>query len=189
MKKSLILAGLLAIGTSALAYDVKGYVGAGVGIISNKGTATFTDGVETISDSGRDSSTLGILKGGVILDNNHRTSLIYAPVFDSYFSAHNFLLAYDYLIPVNSESRVALGIHAGAITSKGKKEVDFLKYNGLSYGIQAGYIYDITSNVEFEIGAMYTKYNLKDTGTIDGVSYEAKLKDTASAFVGINYKF
>lgn len=189
MKKSLILAGLLAIGTSALAYDVKGYVGAGVGANSSKGTATETDAGVTESNSDRESSTLGILKGGVILDNSHRTSLIYAPAFYKDANIHNILVAYDYLIPVNSESRVALGIHAGATTLKGKKEADFVKANGLSYGIQAGYIYDITSNVEFEIGAMYTKHNVKDTGTIDGVSYEVKLKDTTSAFVGINYKF
>ena len=53
-------------------------------------------------------------------------------------------------------------------------------------------IYDITKNVEFEIGAMYTKHNADKTidnyeGT--GVSLKAELKDTTSTFAGINYKF
>ena len=65
--------------------------------------------------------------------------------------------------------------------------------SGLAYGVQVGAIYDITKNVEFELGLAYTKYNVDKTlnYTDNGVDIEAKLEleDSTSMFAGINYKF
>ena len=68
-----------------------------------------------------------------------------------------------------------------------------LKMSGLAYGAQVGAIYDITKNIEFELGLAYTKYNVDKsfTGTESGVNYNAKieLEDSTSMSAGINYKF
>ena len=193
MKKSLILTSMLALGTSALALDVNGFVGVGVGGAWSSYDAKFSAAGLTVTESDSDSSTLGILKGGVILDNAHRTSLVYAPVLYKNADIDNYLFAYDYLIPVNDDSRVSLGLHIGTTSFDGKKDLEGLKDTSFSYGAQVGYIHDITSNVELEIGAMYTRHDIQanTTKTISGVSgnFEVKVKDTASAFVGINYKF
>lgn len=192
MKKSLAIVSLLALGTSAMAVDVQPYIGAGAGISWNKLEATASMGGVTESETQRENATLMIFKGGVILDNAHRISLNYAPAIHSDANVHNILASYDYLIPVNSENRFYVGAHAGVSKFQGKDDISDLNMSGFAYGAQAGYIYDITKNVEFEIGAMYTKQNADKTiadyeGT--GVSLKAELKDTISTFVGINYKF
>ena len=69
------------------------------------------------------------------------------------------MAGYDYLIPVNNESRVYVGVHLGSTSFKGKKNLDGVDDTGFTYGAQVGYIYDITKNVEFEIGLNYTKHN------------------------------
>jgi opacity protein-like surface antigen len=142
-----------------------------------------------------------ILKGGVILDNSHRISLTYAPAFHDDADVHNFLAGYDYLIPVNSESKFYVGAHAGAASFKAKGDLEDdanilgidLDTSGFAYGAQLGYIYNITKNVEFEIGAMYTRYNIDkdESGDYMGFDYnfEFELKDSFSTFIGFNYKF
>ena len=73
------------------------------------------------------------------------------------------------------------------------KTNDDFKMSGLTYGAQVGAIYDITKNIEFELGLAYSKYNVdKSTnGTILGIDYNEKveLENSTSMFAGINYKF
>ena len=194
IKKSLAMASLLALGTSAMAIDVQPFVGAGAGISWNKSDATATIGAVSASESDRNSSASLILKGGAILDGSHRLSLNYAPSFHSDANVHNVMAGYDYLIPVNNESRVYVGVHLGSTSFKGKKNLDGVDDTWFAYGLQTGYIYDITKNIEFEFGLNYTKHDLDKTGTMranngNPVSVKLEMKDSISTFAGINYKF
>ena len=104
------------------------------------------------------------------------------------------MAGYDYLIPVNNESRVYVGAHLGSTSFKGKKNLDGVDDTGFAYGLQTGYIYDITKNIEFEFGLNYTKHDLDKTGTMranngNPVSVKLEMKDSISTFAGINYKF
>ena len=87
MKKSLVMASLLALGTSAMAVDVQPYVGAGLGASWNKVEGKYDISGPVVNESGkeseRESSLLVGIKGGVILDNSHRLSLNYNPAFHS----------------------------------------------------------------------------------------------------------
>jgi len=194
IKKSLAMASLLALGTSAMAIDVQPFVGAGAGVSWNKSEATATIGAVSASESDRNSSASLILKGGAILDGSHRLSLNYAPSFHSDANVHNVMAGYDYLIPVNNESRVYVGVHLGSTSFKGKKNLDGVDDTWFAYGLQTGYIYDITKNIEFEFGLNYTKHDLDKTGTMranngNPVSVKLEMKDSISTFAGINYKF
>ena len=81
IKKSLAMASLLALGTSAMAIDVQPYVGAGAGVSFGKTEVTVnTPGYVYLGDeSERKSSASLILKGGAILDriihSSHRIEL------------------------------------------------------------------------------------------------------------------
>lgn len=194
MKKSLAMASLLALGTSAMAVDVQPFVGAGAGISWNKSEATATIGAVSASESDRNSSASLILKGGAILDSSHRLSLSYAPSFHSDANVHNVMAGYDYLIPLNDKNKLYVGAHAGVSSFKGKDEISDYSMSGFAYGAQAGYIYDITKNIEFEFGLNYTKHDLDKTGTMranngNPVSVKLEMKDSISTFAGINYKF
>ena len=194
IKKSLAMASLLALGTSAMAIDVQPFVGAGAGVSWNKSEATATIGTVSASESDRNSSASLILKGGAILDGSHRLSLNYAPSFHSDANVHNIMAGYDYLIPLNDKNKLYVGAHAGVSSFKGKDEISDYSMSGFAYGAQAGYIYDITKNIEFEFGLNYTKHDLDKTGTMranngNPVSVKLEMKDSISTFAGINYKF
>ena len=193
MKKSLVMATLVAASTSMMAMDLQYFLGAGAGASWNKYKESASVGALSASETDRVSSALMIFKGGIILDNSHRLSLSYAPAFHSDANVHNFMAGYDYLIPVNNDSRFYVGAHAGISSFKGKEDIDGFDMSGFAYGTQLGYIYDLTKNIEFEIGAMYTKFNTDKRGTIDfsgtPVSLKIEQEDAISTFAGINYKF
>lgn len=191
MQKSLVIASLIAISSSVMAVDLEYFLGTGI----ERGDATFNVTVsapnigyrESISDNGTD---IGLkLNTGVILDKTHRMSLSLTK-FSGDDSNVNILLGnYDYLIPINNEFRLYAGLHAGNAQYKKAQ----IKMSGLAYGTQVGAIYDITKNIEFEIGLGYTKYNVEKTlnSTEQGVdvSRTVEFEDAISMFAGINYKF
>ena len=186
IKKSLAMASLLALGTSAMAIDVQPFVGAGAGVSFGKTEVTVnTPGYVYLGDeSERKSSASLILKGGAILDSSHRLSLSYAPSFHSDANVHNVMAGYDYLIPLNDKNKLYVGAHAGVSSFKGKDEISDYSMSGFAYGAQAGYIYDITKNIEFEFGLNYTKHDLDKTGTMranNGNPVSVKLEMNAPA--------
>lgn len=196
MKKSLVLLSLLSLTSSVMASDVSVFVGLGFGASSNSYKISGkVPGVVEIQEEGKiDATRFGIIKSGLIFNKEHRLALSYNRVFYKDADINTLLASYDYLINVNEESRFYIGLHAGRTDFEGKDEIKFLDDSGASYGIQGGYIYDITPNFEFEIGAIYTSYNMKNKEgkmKIEGVDfdYNFKMKDSFSAFAGINYKF
>ena len=141
MKKSLVMASLLALGTSAMAVNVQPYVGASLGASWNKVEGKYDISGPVVNESGkeseRNSSFLVGIKGGVILDNSHRLGLNYNPAFHSNATVHNILASYDYLISVNDSNRFYVGAHAGYASLKGNSDLDGLDMSGFAYGAQA----------------------------------------------------
>ena len=197
MKKSLILASLVAASTSMMAMDVQYFLGAG----AERANANFKADVsipsvgysETFKEDENDTALK--LKLGVILDKTHRISLSHSKFGGEDTDVTVILGNYDYLIPINNEFRLYTGVHAGNGEYK-ETNIDGLgtaKMSGLAYGAQIGAIYDITKNVEFEAGLAYTRYNIDKTyqWTDSGVDIIAKMEieDSTSMFAGINYKF
>ena len=197
IKKSLVMASLLALGTSAIAIDVQPFVGVGIErtTLDYKASASALGYSYSYSDD--DSDTALKLKAGAILDKTHRLSVSHAKYSDNGADVRILLLNYDYLFPINEKFNLYAGAHAGQAkyeqdvnTAIGKIDIDM---SGLVYGLQVGALFDITKNIELEAGLAYSKYNVDDTisGTYLGVDYSAKseLEDSTSMFIGINYKF
>ncbi len=197
IKKSLAMASLLALGTSAMAIDVQPFVGVGIErtTLDYKASASALGYSYSYSDD--DSDTALKLKAGAILDKTHRLSVSHAKYSDNGADVRILLLNYDYLFPINEKFNLYAGAHAGQAkyeqdvnTAIGKIDIDM---SGLVYGLQVGALFDITKNIELEAGLAYSKYNVDDTisGTYLGVDYSAKseLEDSTSMFIGINYKF
>lgn len=192
MRKSLVLASLVITCTSMMAMDTQYFIGAGAERGSMDIKTSGSDGY-----SGKiDSSDIGVLlKAGVILNNAHRISLSYNKLSDNVtddtlntqIDKTSILGSYDYLIPINNEFRLYTGFHAGDTKVQVEDIWDKVSFSGLAYGMQIGAIYDITKNVEFELGLGYTKYNVNRTE--DDNWYKLELDKSTSTFAGINYKF
>jgi opacity protein-like surface antigen len=199
MRKSLVIASLVAASTSMMAMDLQYFLGAGATRVNAdyKGTIAVPSVGYSESFSDDMSDTGLTLKTGVILDKSHRISLSYSKFSGEDTDVKVILGNYDYLIPINNDFRLYAGVHAGNAeykeTNTGLADNNEVKMSGLAYGAQVGAIYDITKNIEFELGLAYTKYNVDKsfTGTESGVNYNAKieLEDSTSMSAGINYKF
>ena len=192
MKKSLVMASLVVASTSIMAMDLQYFLGAGVerGDMNGKYSLNVSNGYSENDSISDDASDLK-LKLGMILNKTHRISLSHINYgIDDGGDFRIILGNYDYLIPVNENFRFLAGLHLGHANYE--TDDDF-KMSGLAYGAQVGAIYDITKNIEFELGLAFTKYNVdKSTnGTILGLDYTEKveLEDSTSMFAGINYKF
>lgn len=200
MKKSLAMASLLALGTSAMAVDVQPFVGVGIerttADYNYKASGSALGYSYSYSDDASDTTLK--LKAGAILDKTHRLSVSHAKYSDYGADVRILLLNYDYLFPINEKFNLYAGAHAGQAKyeqyvnpSIGKIDIDM---SGLVYGLQFGALFDITKNIELEAGLAYSKYNVDDTisGTTSlGFDYSVKteLEDSTSMFIGINYKF
>lgn len=197
MKKSLVMASLVVASTSMIAMDLQYFLGAGV----ERANANFKADVnapaigysETFKED--DNDTALKLKLGAILDKTHRISLSHSKFGGEDIDVTVILGNYDYLIPINNEFRLYTGLHIGNGEYK-ETNIDIIgtaKMSGLAYGAQVGAIYDITKNIEFELGLAYTKYNVDktinwvDTGV--DVSGKFEIEDSTSMFAGLNYKF
>jgi opacity protein-like surface antigen len=196
MKKSLVMASLVVASTSMMAMDLQYFLGAGAerGDADYKINAAGSNG-NSVSESDNMTDTNLKLKIGVIVDKTHRISLSHIK-FDGTDTDVTVILGnYDYLIPINNDFRLYAGLHAGNAEYK-ETNIDGLgtaKMSGLAYGAQVGAIYDITKNIEFELGLGYTKYNVDKTfnWTDTGVDISAKIEieHSTSMSAGINYKF
>ena len=183
MKKSLVMASLVAASTSMMAMDLQYFLGAGVerGDLEMK-ISNAAGRNESYDDYATDLK----LKAGIILDKTHRISLSHVNYGIEDGGDFRIILGnYDYLIPINEEFRFLAGVHLGNANFK-LDNADF-KISGLAYGAQVGAIYDITNNVEFELGLGYTKYNVdrEEDANYDRV----ELENSTSMSAGINYKF
>lgn len=179
-----------------MAMDLQYFLGAGVerGDADYNIKASGSNGM-SINESDNMKDTTLKLKAGIILDKTHRISLSHSEFGEEDTDVTVILGNYDYLIPINGSFRALAGIHIGNGEYK-ETNIDGLgtaKMSGLAYGAQVGAIYDITKNIEFEVGLAYTKYNIDKTfqWTDSGVDITAKIEieDSTSMFAGLNYKF
>ena len=183
MKKLVVMASLVAASTSMMAMDLQYFLGAGAERTNTNVKASGADGFNE-KDDFKDTSLK--LKVGVILDKAHRISLSHTKLSKDDTDATTILGNYDYLIPMNEEFRLYAGLHAGN-TKVEIEDVEKISFSGLAYGAQVGAIYDITKNVEFELGLSYTKFNVDRAE--DANWYKLELDNSTSMFAGNNYKF
>lgn len=122
------------------------------------------------------------LKAGKYLGNSdqHRITLSYnngdGDVQHHNYDNDNYLLSYDYMLPVAYNTNVFAGASAGVSHTK-ITGVD----NDFVYGFQAGAQYNFTQAFGAELGYRWLDQDYdKD---------HAKLDDTQQAYVGVEYRF
>ncbi len=177
MNKSLVLTTLLTVSTSIMAMDVDYFIGAG----AERGNIDSSASSASTSINGDYKDTALKLKAGVILNKNQRISLSHVGYSNNGGDLDLTELNYDYIFPLENKFSLLAGVHLGKADYK---ESGF-DMDGSVYGIQAGALYDITSNIEAEMGLAYSKYNVDKT--INNVKVE--FDDSTSLYVGLNYKF
>ena len=198
MKKSLIVASLLLVGSSVLVaaeMDNSWFVGGEFGAqkIKVKATTTILGVTDTAKDT-IDATYEGIKVGkyfeygrvyGTLSKQNEKDDL----------SSVSLGLGYDYMFKNKSEFTPFLGLNASYTKAKvDDADVALLgmdKPKGFNYGIEAGVVYAVTKNVELELGARYMISNVEDKFNSVAPAVSAKLESESSTqyYLGLNYKF
>lgn len=182
LKKSLLLSSLLLFGTQA--YSDQYFIGAKAGSTWTKDKFSCSYG-----SSGSDNTSAFVMdfKGGKIIDDTHRLSLGYSPIFHSGAKIHRVLASYDYLIPMEDRSKLYAGAHFGSVSLR-SDDTDF-NTTDIAYGVQAGYIKELQENIDLEFGAKYTKYNISKSYNDSIGQCNLKLENDFTLLVGLNYRF
>jgi len=223
MKKSIITASLLALGiTSASAMDLDIFVGLEGNMVDTSSSFSATTGTIEYWKAGNTTPTntfspltgaadersmgYGIgLKAGVVLNENHRISVIATDysnleVLGADMDMQTYTLNYDYMFVNDSKATPYLGLNAGM------SDVEILGYSDMSemYGVQGGVIVEITDHIEWEMGASYSiltsnpttgvqtkTYNHNEIQSLvfNGAEAEVELQDMVKTYIGLNYKF
>ena len=210
MKKSLIVAGILLVGSTLVAGDVKPFIG----IDLSRAEADYTSKLNgTVIYYGNSFSNLSVdgtakdtafgFKAGAIIDNKHRGYISYGKYSGDDGKLTNILLNYDYLFKSgNDKITPYIGLHAGQSKIEVNLDDDYeISKTGVAYGLQGGLIYHATTNVDLEIGVSYTMIDAEAKSatvnaslyngnlTLTNVQITSEVENASRAFIGLNYKF
>lgn len=198
MKKSLIVASLLLVGSSALVaaeMDNSWFVGGEFGAQKIKTKATST--ILGVTDNEKDTTNAtyeGIKVGkyfeygrvyGTLSKQNEKDNL----------SSMSLGLGYDYMFKNKSEFTPFLGLNLSYAKSKFDDADAALlgvdKPKGFNYGAEAGIVYAASKNIELELGARYMISNVEDkfSSTVPALSLKIESENVIQYYVGLNYKF
>ena len=206
MKVSLIVASLLLVGSSALVaaeMDNSWFVGGEFGAMNIdtkvKGSAVIP--AESINISAEEKvttkATYEALKVGKYFEYGRVYGTLGKQNKKDDFSSYSLGAGYDYMFKNKSDFTPFLGINASYTKAKIDDEVIKIlsldKPTGFNYGIEAGFVYAATKNVELEMGIRYMKSNIDDSFSISDGTNSANIKVEAENitqyYVGLNYKF
>lgn len=201
MKKSLIVASLLMLGTSsaliAAETGKEWFVGGEFGGMSMHTKTSGTDNGDTLDFKETINSTYEGIKVGKYFDFGRVYGNVSYQNKKEDLSSYTFGLGYDYLFKNKSGFTPFIGLNASYSIAKwdreGASEVSLDKPKGFNYGPEAGLIYSVTKNTEFEIGVRYMISDVKDTYSVndgvDNINVKLEAEKIIQYYVGVNYKF
>ncbi|MCD8477067.1 MAG: porin family protein [Sulfurospirillum sp.] len=192
MKKSIVAASLLMMGSALMAADMGNgwFMGTEFGGMDIKMKATASSGGTTASITDTMNTTYESIKIGKYFDNSRiYTALNYQNKKDD-FSSWSWGLGYDYLIKNSSSITPFIGANVSYIKGKVDDMPVLDKPAGFAAGVEAGLIYALSPKAELEAGIRYMNIsNVEDSGSISGVSVKLEGKTATQYYLGINYKF
>lgn len=205
MKKSMVVASLLLVGSSVFAAEMGNnwFVGGefgGMSIDTKVKDSVVIPAVSiNISGEEKDSTkaTYEALKVGKYFEYGRVYGTIGKQNKKDDFSSYSLGVGYDYMFKNKSDFTPFLGVNASYTKAKIDDEVIEIlsldKPKGFSYGIEAGFVYAATKNIELEMGVRYMKSNIDESFSISDGTNSANIKIEAENitqyYVGLNYKF
>ncbi|MBQ4890586.1 hypothetical protein A9267_13520 [Shewanella sp. UCD-FRSSP16_17] len=183
--KQLILAGVITSMMSVPAMASDWFIGGAAGYQQNKyEDSTVGGGKEKEKDMAYQ------LRVGTYINDNSRVYGTYGYNSEDIGKQQNFLLSYDYLVPLGASNKMNWFVGATAgMTHTSIKDADLSSGNNFVWGGQTGFMYNINDNWSTEIGYQYLKQDYeKDVG--NGANTGTfSLNDTQQVYLAIDYKF
>ncbi|GDY26836.1 MULTISPECIES: porin family protein [unclassified Agarivorans] len=168
MNKKTLLGALIvsSLSTGVIAADLDWFAGAGVGYQADNVKGMY---------NGEDDGATYQLRGGAIINDNHRVMGTYAYMDE--LSQNTFLASYDYLYPLNEQFSLFAGASMGAADS----EINDQSSTEFVWGGQVGAIYNINSNWSAELSYRYLEQDYEEANF--------SLNDTQQVMLSVDYHF
>ncbi|MEE1675312.1 porin family protein [Agarivorans aestuarii] len=168
MNKKTLLASLMVctMSTGAMAADVDWFAGAGLGYQADNVKGMY---------NGEDDGATYQLRGGAIINDNHRVMGTYAYMDE--LSQNSLIASYDYLYPLNDNFSLFIGASMGASDS----EINNQSSTEFVWGGQTGVIYNINDNWSAELSYRYLEQDYEEASF--------KLNDTQQIMLSVDYHF
>ena len=184
MKKTVVFASLmLLIGSSAFAGKVGDF---GVGFEFGSLKSDATSSINGVSSDADLSTTYEAIRLGKYYDFG-RLGLAAGLINKEKGTDGKYLgVNYDYMFYNKSQFTPFIGATVAYNWNQANYDID---HNGLMYGPEVGFVYDISDKVELEIGLRYLKSNVDGSKTVLGNNIKVDVDSVVQYYIGIGYKF
>ncbi len=184
MKKHLIVASLAALIVSSAFAGKPGDVGVSLEFGGLKSDATAK--VDGISSDGDIHTTYEALRAGKYFDFGRIGGSLGYINEDDGTDGKFVAINYDYMFYNKSQFTPFVG----ASVAYNWNEANYnIKHNGLTYGPEVGVVYDVTKEVELELGARYLKSNVDGSKNVSGHRVSLDVDSSVQYYMAIGYKF
>lgn len=95
-------------------------------------------------------------------------------------------IGYDYMFYNKSPFVPFIGANIAYSWNEANYDI---KHNGLIYGVSTGLVYELTKDVDLEIGARYFKSSIDGSKTVNGAKVQLDVDDVVQYYLSVGYKF
>lgn len=184
MKKEILLASMMLMAsTSAMAAKVgEQGIGLEVGVLKSDATSS----VNGVKYDGDLSTTYEALRYGKYYDFG-RVGVLAGIMNKDKGTDGKFIGAnYDYMFYNDSK----LVPYVGASVGYSWNEANYnIKHDGFTYGVEAGVVYELSKELDLELGARYLKTNIDGSEVVSGANVTVDVDSTTQYYVSLGYKF
>lgn len=184
MKKSLLLASLLLIGSTSLMAAKVGEQGIGIEVGVMKTNAESR--VNGVVSNGDLDTTYEALKYGKYYDFGRIGASVGIMNEDKGTDGKFVALSYDYMFYNDSQIVPFIGAHVGYSWNEANYDIE---HDGSLFGVQAGVVYELSKELDLEVGARYSKTSIDGSKTISGNVVNVEVDSTMQYYFAVGYKF
>lgn len=187
MKKSLLLASLLLIGSTNIMAAKVGEVGVGLeyGVL-NSDAVSRTNGVSADGDL---DTTFQALRIGKYYDYGRLGASIGTVNKDAGTDGQFIGVSYDYMFYNDGKIIPFVGLTAAYSWNEWEGSGISIDHDGLQYGVEAGIVYELSGTIDLELGGRYLESNVDGTKTVGATTIELDVDSAVQYYISIGYKF
>ncbi len=191
MKKSMLLASLLLIGSTSVMAAKVGEMGISLEVGAlNSDAVSRVSGIESNADI---STTYEALRFGKYFDFGRLGVAIGLINEDKGTDGKYIGINYDYMFYNDSKFVPFVGVAVAYNSNKwegsGVNSGINIDHNGMQYGVEAGLVYDLSDKFELEVGARYSKSSVSGDTTIGTTKIEIDVDSSTQYYLSLGYKF
>jgi len=186
MKKTLLLATVLLIGTSLMAGKVGDtVVGLELGILNSDATSK----INGVSYDGDLDTTYEVLKIAKYYNFGRLSGSIGKMNEKDGTDGHFIGATYDYMFYSNSKLIPFVGTTLSYSWNELEDSGVSVEHDGFLYGIEAGALYNISEKIELEVGARYLESTVDGSTTASGNKIDLEVDSVIQYYISLAYRF